>query len=468
MEAPQLTVKSECILRGASEELDAAIREQLTIDNPKYLDARRYSRWIGKQIKPKLHFYRREGRNLVFPRGFGNRAVLLCRRLHGVDPVLIDQRRKVAPINCEFSGELRPYQQEAVRALTGHSFGVLEAGTGSGKTVMALNVIAERGQPAIILVHSRELLEQWMERIAAFLNIRAGQAGGGRYDPRPVTVAIVNTARNRLDDLVPRFGHLIVDECHRVPASLFTEVVSGFDTYYMLGLSATAFRREVGMTKLIYSYMGDRIHAVPPEVLAETGAVVRPDLFQRETGFFAPYSGDYPRLIKALTEDRERNRQIVGDVAEMIRQGNEGTVLLVSDRVAHCQALLNSLRQEGVIAEMLTGSISLNARADIVRRVRKGEVQVLLSTLQLISEGFDCPGLSTLVLATPIRFEGRLLQVVGRIMRPAEGKKALVIDYVDAGIGVLLRSGFARADIFARWQWKSPEKISSMSLEHTP
>ncbi|MCI5121848.1 MAG: ATP-dependent helicase, partial [Candidatus Electrothrix sp. AUS4] len=260
------------------------------------------------------------------------------------------------------------------------------------------------------------------------------------------------TARNQLDDLAPRFGQLIVDECHRVPASLFTEVVSGFDTYYMLGLSATAFRREMGMTKLIYSYMGDRVHAVDSGMLAETGAVVRPDLIQHETEFFAPYSGEYPTLIKALPTDPKRNQQIVEDVVAMIQQGNEGTILLVSDRVAHCQTLLNNLQEKGIIAEMLTGSISLNARADIVRRVQKGEVQVLLSTLQLISEGFDCPGLATLVLATPIRFEGRLLQVVGRIMRPAEGKKALVIDYVDAKVGVLLRSGLARADIFARWQ----------------
>jgi superfamily II DNA or RNA helicase len=448
----QLTVRSECVLSGAPEELRAVIREQLTVDNPKYLAAQRYSRWPGKQIKPKLYFYREEGSKLIFPRGFGNRAVLLCRRLLGVDPVLIDQRRKAAPVNYDFVGELRPYQQEAVQALSGHSFGVLEAGTGSGKTVMALKMIAERRQPAIILVHSRELLEQWLERIATFLNIRAGQAGGGRYDPRPVTVAIVNTARNRLADLVPRFGHLIVDECHRVPATLFTEVVSGFDTFYMLGLSATAFRREIGMTKLIYSYMGDRVHAVDPGVLAETGAVVRPDLIQQETAFFAPYSGEYPKLIKALTLDRERNRQIIGDVVEKIQQGDEGTVLLVSDRVAHCQELLNGLQQEGIIAELLTGSISLSARTEIVQRVQKGEVQVLLSTLQLISEGFDCPGLSTLVLTTPIRFEGRLLQVVGRIMRPAEGKKALVIDYVDTKIGVLHRSGLARAEIFERWQ----------------
>ncbi|MCI5122354.1 MAG: DEAD/DEAH box helicase, partial [Candidatus Electrothrix sp. AUS4] len=180
MAAAQLIVNSECFLSGASEELRTAIREQLTIDNPKYLDAQRYSRWVGKQLKPKLHFYRQEGQNLIFPRGFGNRAVLLCRRFMGIDPVLVDQRRKVAPINCDFLGELRPYQEEAVQAFAGHSFGVLEAGTGSGKTVMALKIIAERRQPTIILVHSRELLEQWMERIATFLNIRAGQAGGGR------------------------------------------------------------------------------------------------------------------------------------------------------------------------------------------------------------------------------------------------------------------------------------------------
>jgi superfamily II DNA or RNA helicase len=448
----KLTVRSECFLRGAPEELRTAIRDQLTVDNPKYLAAQRYSRWMSNKVKPKLYFYREQGDDLVFPRGFGNRAVLLCRRLLNVDPVLIDQRRKVAPVHYDFTGELRPYQQEAVQALNSHSFGVLEAGTGSGKTVMALKLVAERRQPTIILVHSRELLEQWMDRIATFLNMRAGQAGGGRYDPRPVTVAIVNTARNRLDDLVPRFGHLIVDECHRVPATLFTEVVSGFDTFYMLGLSATAFRREKGMTRLIYSYMGDRVHAVDPEVLTETGAVVRPDLIQQETAFFAPFSGEYSRLIKALTLDQERNSLIITDVLERVEQEGVGTVLLVSDRVAHCQELMTRLQKQGIVAEMLTGSISLAARTAIVRRVQKGDVQVLLSTLQLISEGFDCPGLSTLVLATPIRFEGRLLQVVGRIMRPAEGKKALVIDYVDSKIGALHRSGLARAEMFERWQ----------------
>ncbi|NOX79975.1 MAG: ATP-dependent helicase, partial [Deltaproteobacteria bacterium] len=75
---------------------------------------------------------------------------------------------------------------------------------------------------------------------------------------------------------------------------------------------------------------------------------------------------------------------------------------------------------------------------------------VLIATLQLIGEGFDCPGLSTLVLATPIKFEGRLLQVVGRVMRPADGKTARVIDYIDGNIPILRRSAAARRQVFDR------------------
>ncbi len=449
---PVLEVSSECFLRGAPESLRAAIRQQLTVNNPKYMDAKRYSRWVGKQLKPKLYFFREQGSTIIFPRGFGNRAVQLCRQQLGIGPELIDRRRKPAEVDISFMGELRPYQQQAVDDVIQRSFGVLEAGTGSGKTVMALNVIARRRQPTIIIVHSRELLNQWMERIETFLGIKAGQAGGGRFDLQPITVAIVNTARKRLEELSPHFGQLIVDECHRVPASLFTDVVTGFDAFYMLGLSATAFRREDGMTKLIYIYMGDRVHAVDSRVLADSGAVVRPDFIQHETAFSYGYRGEYAKLIKALAKNEERNSQIAADIAAMVHKGHSGTVLVVSDRVAHCEVLSRKLQEQDVVTELLTGRVAPEARAQIVRRVQDGQVQVLLSTLQLIGEGFDCPGLSTLVLATPIKFEGRLLQVVGRVMRPAEGKKALVIDYVDVKISVLRRSATARTEMFARWE----------------
>ncbi len=210
----------------------------------------------------------------------------------------------------------------------------------------------------------------------------------------------------------------MVDECHRVPASLFTDVVSAFDCRYMLGLSATAFRREDGMTRLIHIYMGDRVHAVDGRMLAASGAVVRPELEQRPTGFLYGYQGEYPKLIKALAGNLQRNRLIVDDILALIRHGHRGTILVVSDRVAHCQALADLLQAGGVIAPVLTGQSPPETRADLVADVQAGKVAVLVATLQLIGEGFDCPGLSTLILATPIKFEGRLLQVVGRIMRP--------------------------------------------------
>ncbi|WP_028579624.1 DEAD/DEAH box helicase [Desulfogranum japonicum] len=444
-----LTVDRQCCLTGAPSSVLDSIRSYLTIDNPKYMDAKRYSRWVGKTLKPTLHFYSEQKDALCFPRGFGNGAVRMCRKHAGCTPQIIDNRRSLDPLAVSFSGDLRPYQALAVEDVCRHSFGVLEAGTGSGKTIMALNIISRRSQPTLILVHSKELLFQWKERIRCFLGTEAGQAGGGKFELQPITVAIVNTARKHLDTLPGHFGQLIVDECHRVPASLFTDVVSAFDCTYMLGLSATAFRREDGMTRLIYLYMGDRVHQVSNEVLAASGAVVIPELICKETTFHYRYRGEYSKLMKALAEDKERNTQIADDVDGLVKNDPDGIVLVVSDRVQQCEEISSMLHERQCITAVLTGQISQEQRSTIVDQVQQGEIQVLLATIQLIGEGFDCPGLTSLVLATPIKFQGRLLQVVGRVMRPSPGKKARVIDYVDTGIPLLVRSAEARKMLFS-------------------
>jgi superfamily II DNA or RNA helicase len=385
--------------------------------------------------------------------------VLLCRQHTGESPEIIDHRRLLDPVDIVFSGQLRPYQEQAVKAVIRRSFGVLEAGTGSGKTVMALSIIAARSQPTMIIVHSKELLHQWQQRIEEFLGMEAGQAGGGKVKILPITVGIVNTVRKRLPELAPQFGHLVVDECHRVPSSLFTDVVSAFDAWYMLGLSATAFRREDGMTMLINTYLGDRAWAVDSAALLESGAIVRPEFIQKHTTFTHPFFGEYSKLIKVLAENEPRNTQITGDIAALLDKGHSGTILVVSDRVAHCRVLQEKLAVLGYDAVLLTGRTHPEERERIVARVQAGRIQVLVSTLQLIGEGFDCPGLSTIVLATPIKFEGRLLQVVGRVMRPAHGKRARVIDYADVNVPVLRRSAMNRSEVFARWRWYCGENV---------
>jgi superfamily II DNA or RNA helicase len=381
---------------------------------------------------------------IIFPRGFAAQAIDLSREYMGEKPEIIDNRRKLKEADFSFQGNLRPYQQEAVNAILKRHFGVLVASTGSGKTVMALAVIASRRQPALILVHSRELMYQWQERISEFLDIEAGLIGDSKFEVRPLSIAVVNTARKKLDELVPSFGNLIVDECHRVPATLFTEVVKRFDSQYMLGLSATAFRREDGLTRLIYLYMGDRVHQVDAKELTDSGAVLKPEYIQRPTDFRYVFRGrNYHALMSSLTKNEARCQQIVNDI--IIEAGEtDGTILVVSDRVAHCRKLAAMLEERGVESSVLTGKQSMAERAETVDALHKGNVKVLISTLQLVGEGFDAAGLTILFLTTPIKFTGRLQQVIGRILRPLSGKQPKVIDYVDEQVGVLRNSARTR------------------------
>ena len=443
----RLTVAADCLLECIPFDLECTIKERLTIDNPKYISAKKYGRWIGKKLKPTLKYYEPVPDGLRFPRGFANQAVLLCRQYLQETPEILDKRLLLPEENFVFKGSLRPYQEAALLAAEKRSFGVLEAGTGSGKTVMALAIIAARKQPTLIVVHTKELLYQWQGRIKDFLHYSAGLVGDGHFDVQPITVAIVNTARKRVQELAPKFGNLVVDECHRVPAALFTDVVGNLPGHYLLGLSATAFRSDEGLTKLINFYMGDQFHKVDQEELHATGAIVKPELVRCQTTFQYHYRGDYQPLITALIQDEKRNQQIIDDVARESRKKNNGIQLLVSDRVNHCQVFEKGLKAQNVDVALLTGQTPADQRTAIVEAVQSGQIQVLIATLQLIGEGFDCPGLSNLFLTTPITFEGRLLQVLGRIMRPAEGKQAKVYDYVDEAVSVLKRSADSRKKI---------------------
>ena len=88
-----LTVGSQASLRGASATLAEALKQQLTIDNPEYLEAKKYSRWMGKKLKPQLYFFTEHHDTITFPRGYANHAILLARKFMRQDPQIIDQRR---------------------------------------------------------------------------------------------------------------------------------------------------------------------------------------------------------------------------------------------------------------------------------------------------------------------------------------------------------------------------------------
>jgi superfamily II DNA or RNA helicase len=215
----------------------------------------------------------------------------------------------------------------------------------------------------------------------------------------------------------------------------------------MLGLSATPWRRD-GLSRLIFWHVGDVVHQIDKAGLVASGNVLPFEVVTRETRFITSYdaSAEYSRMLSELTEDSERNRLIADTVAS---DSGSGISLLLSDRKTHCEELQGLLKRRGVYAETLTGDRTPKQRKDIVERLNKGEIGTLIATGQLIGEGFDCPALSTLYVCTPIKFDGRLIQYIGRVLRPTTDKsKARVIDFVDSKVGVLKAAAKARQRVY--------------------
>lgn len=441
----KLVLDNQCTLSRADQSITHRIMQALTMNNPAYVEAKKHGRWTG-EIDKVLHFYKvpavyGPAPGLSFPRGFIRQAI----NITGKDLTFQDDRRILDRVDFEFTGELRPYQDEAYQAVIKKDFGVLEALMGSGKTVIALAVIAARCQPTLILVHNKPLLYQWQDRIGEFLGEIAGLVGDKHFEIKPITVAIINSAKIHLKELTKYFSQVIVDECHRTPATMFSEVVQAFDCKYMLGLSATPYRRD-GLTNLISWFLGELIHKIDPKELEDSGAVLIPEIQTKETGF------NYQKLLSLMVVDEGRNNMIIQDVLFEVKR--PGTVLVVSDRVEHCLSLAGILagRRPGLMVEVLTGQLKSKERIALVKNLRNGKVNVVVATVQLVGEGFDFEGFSSLFLSTPIKFSGRLIQVIGRILRPADGKVPRVYDYTDP-VGPLFASAKARQKTYRDMEW---------------
>ena len=434
-------------------ELMEILTEKLEFINPKWLENERMGRW-NRGTSKSLRFYDKIGDSGIWiPRGFMRQLVLLCRR-HKIKHDIVDCRSTHPVIKFSFKGKLRSFQQEAVDQMLARDFGTLSSATGSGKTIMALYMIAQRRQPTLIVVHTKELAAQWIERIESFLGIppeKIGIIGGGKkVMGEKISVALVQSLYKCVEDVAGHIGFLIVDECHRCPSRTFTEAVTGFDSRYMLGLSATPWRRDK-LSKLIFWHLGDVHHEVDKAHLVETGHVLKAEVILRKTSFkpFHDPVNEYSKMLSELTADTDRNVLIASDVARETTE-SDGICLVLSDRKAHCENLQALLKYRFKMdAELLTGDLNQGDRQTVIKRLNQKKANVVIATGQLIGEGFDCQNLSTLFLATPVSFSGRVLQYLGRVLRPAPGKdKARVFDYVDIHVDILVKAAKSRQKVY--------------------
>lgn len=440
-------------VRGGTEAVLRELRSTLTLPNPRYVGCVRSGK-VPIGIDKVVRYYRKgDDGCLVLPSACAGLAVAAARR-HGVACTRTKELRELQPVNFAFRGDLRLYQVAASAQVQRYDHGVLDAPTGSGKTVIGCAVIADRRQPTLVIVHSCLLQEQWFEAARQWIGLERsdiGLIGGDRPTDinaargRPLLIGIINTVHQVAGIIAPAVGHVVVDECHRVVAPTYLQALRYFDCRYRLGLSATPYRRD-GLDDVIKWLLGP-VTKVARAPLIASGAVLPAEIEQVRTTFTTDIDGSehYQAVIGELVMDGPRAGLISREASSMARNG---LTLVLSDRKDHCERL-QSLHPPGSCSVVLHGGLSKGAREQCDAQIRGGGVEAIYATTQLVGEGWDRPAAQTLILATPIKFSGRLLQAIGRVLRPAPGKTAgRIIDFCDWGVPVLAAGARARAKTY--------------------
>ena len=435
--------------------LDDAI-QTLTIKNPAYTKAEKAGRWTGN-IDRLLKYYelRANGMGdkfLVLPRGFLP-LLLSYAKQHKLRWTLHNYTHTTELVEFDSTIQLRDYQQPAVDAAIEKGGGVIVSPAGSGKTVMGLELIARLRQPALWVTHTKELLYQAIDRAVEFLQLQKDEIGiygaGKKTIGKKLTVGLVQTLVKGIpDELLNGVGTVVLDEAHHCPASSFLDVVSQFPAKYRYGLTATPYRKD-GLTKPMYWSLGYKVFEVVADTLMDAGKVIRPAVKFVESNFYYPYDDDYAAMVTALTEDTERNKLIIDKLHAEAVSGHYCIVL--SERVDHCYVLRELLAHAAphILSEVLVGNVAKIKRQEIIERLRNKDIQVTFATNPLAEEGLDLPHLSRLFLTCPSRNKRKVIQAVGRIMRPCEGKTdAVVYDVIDPEVGLLASQARSRMRMY--------------------
>jgi len=342
--------------------------------------------------------------------------------------------------------QLRPYQWEIVsevRSLLkqGKRRPLVVSPTGSGKTVMFSHIAHGAGakdKRVWILVHRQELIEQTSRTMREF-NVPHGIiAAGWPVDPLPhVQIVSVQTVVRRVAGLVPP-DVIIVDECHHAAAGTWSRILGAFPQAVVLGFTATPERLDG-------KGLSDAFDAIirGPEVawLIENGFLTQPVYYappnQLNLDGLHVRGGDYARDEVAAEVDKP---MITGDAVKHYRRlcpGSPAVAFCAS--VAHAEHVAQAFAAAGYSAATIDGTLDRLERRKRVQALKTGELQVLTSC-EIISEGFDIPVVTAAILLRPTKSLGMHLQQIGRVLRVAPNKpRAVILDHV----GNCLRHGLA-------------------------
>jgi superfamily II DNA or RNA helicase len=385
--------------------------------------------------------------HVALPRGCRDDLETLLRSAGS--SLVVDERRETGQrLDARFQGELTAVQAQAARALLKHDIGVFVAPPGVGKTVVGAYLVAARARNTLVLVHRQPLLDQWIAQLSMFLGVdpkTIGQIGAGKHAPTGrLDVAMLQSLvrEGHVEDVVATYGHVIVDECHHVPAVSFERVLSEVKARFVIGLTATPRRRD-GLHPILEMQIGPVRYAVDPR----SQAARRPfehRLIVHETAFAATgldSNQGIQALYAALAADERRNRLIVEDVVSALKERR--SPILLTERKDHLEHLATRLRPFVKHLVVLRGGMTPSERREVMTRlasIPSSEPRLVVATGRYIGEGFDDARLDTLFLTMPVSWKGTLIQYAGRLHRLHPGKTEVrIYDYVDREVTLLLR-----------------------------
>jgi superfamily II DNA or RNA helicase len=347
-------------------------------------------------------------------------------------PKLDDTKRDI-----RFAG-----QSDAVKAMFREQQGLIVRPPGTGKTQIALAFAAKAKTRTLVLVHTEDILKQWIEYTETAIPALKGKVGvirGKTCKIGHITIATVQTLnRSYLDkgkEWWAQWGAVISDEGHHDAAPTWEAVLNSCPAFYRFGFTASPTRAD-GMHPTMRFIVGPIIYrqkftsSVPLEVVP-----VRTD-------FKAMYRGawDWTPLVTKLVRDVKRNDLIAGIADAEIEEGN--SVLVLSRRIEHLEAIAEAMQNDCEI--LAAKQVTRTERKRILAAFKKGTVRCVLAT-QLADEALDVPRLNRVLLTHPGKHEGRIIQQIGRALRKFPGKDdAIVYDFIDWRVGVLRRQWDAR------------------------
>jgi superfamily II DNA or RNA helicase len=340
---------------------------------------------------------------------------------------------------------LRDYQAQAISDLRaayrqGARAPLLVLPTGGGKTCCFSAITAgaaDRGRRVLILVHRRELILQASAKLQLAGVSHGVIAAGHPEADHPVQVASVQTLARRLHRQHWQPDLIVIDEAHHAVAGTWSSVLNHWPQAFRLGVTATPVRRDgQGLQKMFdHMVLGPSVAALTSKGHLSPARIFAPPVVA-DLSRITIRAGDYSAEQAA---DRMDRPTVTGDaISHYLRICAGKRAIAFCCSAKHADSVAAAFTESGITAATLLGTTSTQHRDALLRQFVAGTLQLLV-TVDVVSEGFDCPDAEAAILLRPTASLGLYLQQVGRVLRPAPGKAhAVILDHV----GNVHRHGF--------------------------